>query len=346
MGRLWLRSVLRPTLTVAGLVGVVGGMGGLTQALLLVPVTPDLDLVASLALAALGAAGGLAVPVAVLAGVAGAGRALQEDRAWLGLGTLGVGGNNLLRPIVLWLGLGVLANGAVAHLFEPLARARLRDVRALAAARVEVVEGRTLHLGDWYVSADAGRLHFVNAAWMGSAGTWRIEAAEGAVVATLTDVAVHALDGSAQAQAASVVVPVPLHTSGVRVEVAERTSPDLLRVVDRTPTTGSGRTYERWILWKRTLLPLGLLPVGLLLAPLALGQRRTPPARSSVLDAVRTPSRWPLLLLVAAPVLTLWVQVRVLDRAVGELGLPVGSALLIGPWLLAAAWTWWRWEAR
>lgn len=317
--------VVRRAATVGALVWLVLALGGLGQALLVSAVVPDLDLLGRMFLGAAGVGASLALPVGALGGLASGLRQVAEDRAWLGLRSLGVGGRALLPPVVAFLG-GVAALWlGVTHVGEPLARAALRDARIAAAVRVVPVEGRVVALGGWAAAVEHGVLHFAGGEWRGKAASWEIRPALTGVVVELRDGELQGLDGASRARFAALEMPISLGGTGGKVHASERTTPDLRRQLAVSAALGRD-AYERWILWKRTLLPLCFLSIGLAVPPLALR------------------GRWPLLALVGAPVGLVWGAVRVGDQWVAGVGLaPVACgvvAVAVG-WLLYA-WRGWR----
>lgn len=308
-------AVLPPAATAGALVGLLAGLGGFAQAVLASAVVPDADLLARMGGAAIAAALGLAVPLGVLLGVAGGLARLREEGAWLGLRAAGLGGGALVGPVAAVLGVGVAAWLGVAHFVEPHARAALRDARVAAAVRVSPVEGRTLDVGDWSVSVDGGRLRFAGGEHVGSAARWSISPAQAGVLVRLEDGELRDVVTGAFGTFATLDAPLALGRAG-KVHVSERATPDLLGQLATSAALGRD-AYERWILWKRTLLPLALWPLGLAALPLVLGRRA------------------PVAAVVGAQALTLWGAVRLADQAIGALG-PPGAAVVTG--LVALAW--------
>lgn len=318
------RPVLAQGAAVGALAWVVLAVGGLGQAVLTSAVVPDLDLLVRMGFGAAGAAAGLALPVAALAGVTGGARRLAEEGAWLGLRSLGVGGRALAVPIAGVLLVATLGWLAITHWAEPTARATVRDARVAAAVRVSPVEGRTVRVGNWAAAVEDGTLHFAGGDWLGRAERWAIRPAAAGVVVELEDGELRSVDGATRARFATLAMPVPLAGTAGKVHASERTTPDLRRQLAISAALGRD-AYERWILWKRTLLPACLLPLGL--AALPLGLRK----------------RWPVVGLVAAQALSLWGVVRVADQWVRD-GALVGAALAtvavaVG-WMVAAWWGW------
>jgi hypothetical protein len=285
-------------------------------------VVPDLDLLGRMAVGAGGAAAGLAVPLGALGGVLAGSRRMADERAWLGLRTLGISARHLVLPATGLLFAAALAWGAVAHFGEPYARATLRDARVAAAVRVVPVEGRTVTLGSWAASVEGGRLRFAGGDWLGVADQWSVRPAAAGVIVSLTGGELRSADGATRARFSTLEMPIPLAAGG-KVQAAERTTPDLLRQIAVSAALGRD-AYERWILWKRSLLPLCLLPLGF--AGLRLGLA----------------SRVPILALGAAEVLTLWGAVRVADQAIGRLG-PEGAGALVLAVAFAWCLAWVRW---
>lgn len=329
---LLLRAAAGPGLAVAGVAWLLGGLGTFAQAVLTLAVVPDLDLLVRLGGAALLAASGLALPAGALAGLAVGARRLAEGGAWVGLASLGVGGRHLVPGAVAWALLWGAAWAASGHLGEPLARAALRDGRAAAAARVAPAEGRTVALGPWAVAVDDGRLHFAGGDWVGTAERWRLEPALGAAVARLEGVEARSLGGE-RARAARVVVPIPVDGAPGRPHVSELPTPALRDRIAVSAALGRD-AYERWILHKRSLLPVLVLP--LVLASLAGG-----------LGGVRPAAPRPGLPgWLAGQALTVWGGMRVCDQAIDDLG-PWGAtaalSLAVAAW---PAWAWARWGER
>lgn len=332
-GRLLLHATVGPTLLVAALVAVMGGLGTFAQAVLLTPVMPDLDLCLRLGGAAVLATSPVAVPVGALAGLVSGLRRLRDEGSWLALGTFGVAGRTLLAPVLLG---GAVAAGLWAlatHEGEPRARAWLRDLRVDAAVRVRPQAEQAVRLGDWNIATAGEALAFAGGDHVGTATRWRLDPAANAVVATLEDVEIRDWRGGGHAHIDRVVMPFGLSAAGAKIHASERTTPDLLRQLAVSDALGRG-SYERWLLWKRTLLPICLLPLLLAALPLGLGARR-PGTRV-----------WPVPAVVLAQVLSVWGVTRVADQRLDALGLVGAAAVVL---LVAAAWpalTWPRWRER
>lgn len=328
---LLLRAALPPALAVGGVAWLLAGLGTFAQAVLTLALVPDPRALVLLGGASAMAALGIAVPAAALAGLCAGARRLAEDGAWLGLGTLGVAGRHLLPGALAWALLAGLAWGAVTHLVEPRARATLRDGRAEAAARFAPLPARTVALGPYAVALDGERLVFAVGDWRGSAAGWRLDAAEGAVVARLDGVEAVDLAGR-RVTATRMAVPIPVGGGGGR-HVSELGTAELRARIAASPSAERS-TYERWILLKRSLLPAllaGFVPGGL---ALALGARRAAAARA------------PLALVVGGQALALWGTMRACDQAIAGLGPALAGSLLAAVALAWALLPWAAWTER
>lgn len=290
---------------------MLAGLGILAQALLSTGVTPGPGLFLRLVVASLGAAAAVAVPLAALVGAASGARRVREEGAWLALQSLGTGPRALMRaalPVAVGAG---LAYAVVSHLAEPAARALLRDTRSATVAAVRPREGHTASLGPWAVSVQDGRLFFSDGLRVGEAAAWALVPAAAGVVLVLERGELSPWERGATLSFERLTLPIRLPGSEGRVAVAERSS---LALMGRTLSA-----YERWILWKRTLLPVFLVPMVLALVRGGLSDR-------------------PLGLVIGAGVLGLWGGVRGLDQAVGTLG-PVLAAGILGSFgVLLALW--------
>jgi len=157
---------------------------------------------------------------------------------------------------------------------------------------------------------------------------------QGAVTVELSDVDARSLRDDTHLTAATARVPIPVTLDGARVHVTELDTPALLARWEVHPPDA----YERWIGWKRTVLPLVTLLGGLLVFPFALGpQRPVGPAH---------PARWPPLALTAATFVGTWAAVRLLDQDVASLGVTVATEVLLGGLGLAVALAWATWGDR
>lgn len=331
--RIVLAAAVPPTAVVGALVAVLGGLGTFAQAILLTPVIPDLDLCLRLAGAATLATTSIAIPVGLLAGTYAGLRRLRDQGSWLALGTFGVSGRALSGPVLALALLGAVAWGWASHEAEPRARAWLRDLRVDAAVRVRPQAEQAVRLGDWNVATAGDSLVFAGADHVGTAARWRLDPAANAVVATLEDVDLRDWRGGGGAHIDRVVMPFGLSSAGAKIHASERTTPDLLRQLALSDALGRG-DYERWLLWKRTLLPLCLVPLMLAALPLGLGSRKL--GRRTL----------PVSALVTVQILSVWGTVRILDQRLAALDLTAAAAIVL---TVAAAWplvAWARWGDR
>lgn len=308
-----------PAWTSAGLAAILLTLAGVGQALLATSVAPDAGLLVRLALGAAGSIASLAVAVGALAGAAGGSVRLREERAFLALGSLGLPVKAPARITLLLLLPAAALQAAVAHLAEPLARSLVRDTQVAAAAAVAPREGSPVRLGAWWVALDEGGLAFTDGQSTGVAKAWHLSPREAGVLADLRDVRVSLTTGE-RVVVDHLSLPIAMGHRG-RVHATERTTPDLVRQL--AVSAGLGRDgYERWLLWKRSFLPLLLLPLGVAAAGLA-----------------RTHSSGRV---VGALLVGSWVAVRVCDARIATMGAPAAAAVLGALALALAAWAWRR----
>lgn len=315
--RLFLRTMART----GGLAGAWALLlltaGALAQVLTVIQV-PSLHCAALLVAGALGHAATLAAEVALVAGPTAALAELRADGSWLGLRSVGTRGRDLLLPVGAWaaaLGLVALVGG---HVLDPAARRALRDARVEATVAVRLVPGETTSLGPWAVSGEGARTWFATDAGgdevTGYASDLRLQAAQGAAVVTLGPGEAHAANGEWSLRFGSLEAAIPV-SGGARIEAGERPTATLL--------ASKLDPYERWILWKRSLIPLALAPVAALGLPL--GARLRPGLGVGALG------------------LLCWTALRLSDTA-AHTATALGALLLLGPAIgaLALGWATWR----
>lgn len=323
MSRLVLAAILPAALAAGVMAWLFLGLGALAQALLSAALIPDADLLLHMTVAALGTSLSLAIPVGTLVGVGGGIRRLREEGAVLAAATLGAGRGHIVIPVSFVVILAAFAWAASLHFGEPGSRALMRDSRIAAAVRVRPTEGATLEVGPWYVAIEDGILRFAGQGVVGSANEWSVAPARTGVVATLADVSARALDGSGGGTASRLVVPLPLAGTRGKISFAERTTPDVLGVIDVNARLGRG-AYERWMLWKRTLLPMVLVALGLAIAGMSLRGR-------------------PVGITVSMQAFAIWGAVRVADQSITVLGAPWAAAgvLAVSFGFVADGWLAW-----
>ncbi len=325
LARLLSRGIVRQTAAVGGLVWALVALGGLGQALLMSAVVPDLDLLGRMALASAGAAAGLAVPIGVVGGVVAGTRRLAEEGGWLGLRSLGAGGRRIAGVVAGLAIVGALAWLGVGHVVEPASRQLLREARVSAAARVRPVEGQPVTLGTWTAVVEDDQLHFAGGDWIGSARRWETTPASTGIVVHLEEGQLVRADGTGRARFATLDMPIGVAGTSGKIHASERTTPDLRRQIAVSAALGRDR-YERWILWKRSLLPVCLFVLALAAVPFGLSGRR------SVVG------------LTGGMIVSLWGAVRVADQALAGAGLWGAAAVVfvgVFGWLAAG---WWRWR--
>ena len=323
MARLLSRAMARTGGRAALWAWLVLVAGGLAQVLAVLSI-PSWACALRIVIGVAGACASLGFGVATVAGPLAGLAALRGDGSWLGVRSFGARGRDLAPSVLAWILLLGCANAGAAHVLEPLARGVLRDARVDAAASIELRESVATSMGPWAVSAGPeGGLRFAGEDGGDGiiVGEARLEALSGHAgvlhVALGPGEARRVGENGWTLRFASLTAPVTLG-GGARVETAERPTQELL-----------GRElgpYERWILWKRTLLPVSLGLLGFAALPLG--------------------ARWP-----AAPVLgvlaaAFWGLLRVSDLASQSAGPAAATCLLLAPCALTALLTWAAWSDR
>ncbi len=291
--------------------------GSLAQVLTVIHV-PSAHCALLLLAGALGHAATLAAEVALVAGPTAALAELRTDGSWLGLRSVGTRGRDLLAPVAAWaaaLGLVAFLGG---HVLDPAARRALRDARVEAAVALRFAPGETTTLGRWAISGDGEHTWFATADGgtevTGQATGLHLEPAQGAARITLGPGEAHTVGPGWSVRFGSLETALPV-SGGARIEAGERPTATLL--------ASKLDTYERWILWKRSLVPLALVPVAALGVPL--GARMRAGFGVGLLG------------------LLCWTALRLSDTAAHTATL-LGALLLFAPALgsLALAWATWR----
>lgn len=304
--RLFVRATALPMALTAALALLLLGLGALGQACLALSVAPSPALLARMAIGVFGSVAPVAVGVGVLGGLARGVARLQEERALVALAAAGLRPSRIAVLAAALTLPGVGLHLALAHFGEPWARALVRDSRVAAASAITPTEARPVRLGTWWVARDGAALVYTDGTRTGRADTWALTPTRGGVLAELGGVTAEL--GGARLQAAALALPIPVDARG-KVHIFERDTPDLLRQIAASARLGRER-YERWTLWKRTLLPALLLPLGVAAAGFARRRAEGP--------------------VVGALVVGTWVAVRLLDTHLDAVGLVPAAALLVG----------------
>ncbi len=294
-------------------------LAGLGQALLATSAAPSLPLLLRLCAASAGAIAPLALGVGALAGAAFAAARLADEGALLALASLGLPLRHLAPLFALFVLPAAFAQAGLHHWGEPLARSALREARSEALASVSPRSGEAVRVGSWWVAGAGTGLAFTDRASTGLATSAVLEARSGGVLARLGDVDLRLPDG-ATVHADRIEVPLPLAAGG-RVHPGERTTPELRRQIAVSAALGR-EGYERWLLWKRTLLPVALVPLAVAAGGLA--RSRRPGA------------------VVGALLIGSWGLIRLLDAQAAALGPALASVLFLVPLVLVAGWAWRR----
>lgn len=254
-------AAVRPAVVTA--IGIGGLWGGLAGVRVLETGAAAPGPAVWIAIVGLGAlsSGSICLPVAAAAGVVASLAGMVDDGSWTGLQASGVSGRRL-APIAAAMGLFTgLATFGMAGYGEPIARRSAG--RALATAvDVRLSPGGLVTLGRLALRADRVDVHGASDVFFaidGAIGTARhatIDRGTGGARVSLTDGAVAGLD------------PRPWRVefrewhrdlpglAQPRVELDERTNPELADAVARTAAAGRDARYERAVLWKRWLHPL------------------------------------------------------------------------------------------
>ncbi|HND33186.1 MAG TPA: hypothetical protein PLA94_24480 [Myxococcota bacterium] len=325
MLRLLWAAVGPPTGRVAAVALLLGSVGLFAQALLLTAVVPNPPLLLQLYTGSVGIILGIALTVGTVVGTVVGLRRLVDEGAWLGLQSLGLSGVQLLLPLLVPLGLLTLLQLGVAHGLEPWARQQLREARVAAAGQIRPVEGKALRLGPWSVVLQGGTLYFAGQTLRGKATGWRLEPEREGLRMLLGEGELSAWDGTMGAHFSSLGTSIPLPKMGAP-PAAEKSSRKLMEELAKKGHPERHQA-ERWLLWKRTLLPLGTLLLSVGAVPLALGRRPVP-------------------LVVGGLLLPFWVSVRMLDTMVARQGAGVAAACLLVGCALFSGISWGRWTAR
>ncbi|MSQ01402.1 MAG: hypothetical protein EXR71_05850 [Myxococcales bacterium] len=317
--RLLVRATVTPALMTGGMAVLLLGLGSLAQALLILSVAPGPALLLRLAAGVFGSVLPVALGVGVVAGVAGGMARLRDERALTALAAMG------LAPwrLALFCGLiavpGAAVQAGLTHFGEPWARALVRDARVEVATSIRPVGAHPVRVGGWWMAEVGESLAFTDGRIAGVAARWALSGRQGGVLAELHGVDL-ALAGGARLRAESLSLPLALD-GRARVHIFERTTPDLLRQLRQSAALARDG-YERWTLWKRSLLPL-ILPA---LAAAAAGFSQ----------------RWGEGRVVGALVLGTWVLFRLLDTQLQLVGLVGGAAVVLSGALGTVLWAWRR----
>ncbi len=317
--RLVLRAVWGPAWTTAALATALLTLAGLGQVLLASSIAPPPALLLRLLLGVAGSIAPLALAVGALAGAAAGVARLREENALIALSATGLAPRKIAYVAVFLLLPIAFTHAVLGHFAEPLARSWVRDTRAAAAAAIAPRADRPVRLGTWWAAVEGSELVFTDGVATGRAAGWQLSARQGGVFVELEDAELQLSTGES-VRAARMAVPIPIANRG-KVHVSERATPDLIRQLDIS--SGLGRdALERWLLWKRSLLPALLLPLGVAAAGFA--RRRAPgPIVGSLLVGS-------------------WVAVRLCDARIADLGAPLAT---FGCFVLACGLAGWAWRS-
>ncbi len=329
LSRLTARSLLGPSAAALVLLLVAGLLLQLSGLLLGSALIPGPGLLSLLVPALAPSALELALPVAFLVGLmAGYGR-WHAEGTWIALRAAGLGGRRLVLPALIPAALVALLLATSTHLLAPAGRRAAARGLADAASAMELVPGRFVQAGEaLLLRGDDGALLVASDRAASTARSGTLISREGGLLLRLEHGRIHGLsDQPLELDFATAEIPIPVTTSGRRVELAERSSAELAALVERMRGRGRDASYEHCVLLKRSTLPLVPLLLPLLALPLALrwGGR---PSHSLLV------------------VLGYWSLLRLGDLACHSIGAPLAACLPLLGLGLAAALLWLRWRDR
>ncbi|GDX80918.1 hypothetical protein LBMAG42_27290 [Deltaproteobacteria bacterium] len=314
-----MRAIWTPAWTTGALALALLTLAGLGQVLLASSVSPAPELLLHLVLGVAGSIAPLALAVGALAGMASGVARLREEHALLALAASGLSQQKIALLGMVLLVPVAFAHAGLGHFAEPLARSWVRDTRAAAAAAIVPRADRPVRVGSWWAAVEGDGLVFTDGLATGRAAGWAIGARRGGVFVELEEAELRLASGES-VRAAHVAVPIPIANRG-KVHVSERTTPDLLRQLAISASLGRDR-LERWLLWKRTLLPVLLVPLGVAAAGFA---RRLSPGP-----------------IVGTLLIGSWVAVRLCDAGIERIGAPTAAFGLMFAASLVGGWAWRR----
>ena len=215
-------------------------------------------------------------PGAVLVAVVSTMRRWTQEGAWLGLNALGFGGRGLFRPV---LQIGLLVGGVTALstlVLEPMSRRTSRAVLMESASKVTLTPGVPIQVGGLSVSVRPKRedgqqpVFFASDGVVGFAQDLSLQKVQNEAWVSMSDGSL-VFDMSPQARIGFSTWTRPLSLPQTRrLELDERSTPELLKVATRTEQSGADAAYEWSVLFKRFGHPLAVFP--LLFAGVPLGR--------------------------------------------------------------------------
>jgi len=327
--RLTLRSIAGPGLVALALLALAGLLLRAAGLLLAAPAMPSPGDTLFLVLALLPAALEHTLPVAFLVGLmVGLGR-WHAEGTWTALRSSGINGRRLLLPVLAPGVVLMLVMAATSHLLAPEGRRAAARGLADAAASVELAPGRFTELGGVVLHRpETGGL------WVSQAEAVLV-AREGTLSLRRDGLLLELTDGELLTLGSEpltliferAALPIPVSSTGRRVELAERSDTELAALVDRMHSRSKDASYEHGVLLKRSTMPL--LPLLLPLLALPLGLRWGGRPGHSLLVVVGT-----------------WTLLRIGDASVTVLGPHLAASLPLLGLALASAVLWAGWRDR
>ncbi len=325
--RLTLRGLAGPSIVALALLASVGLLLQVAGLLLAAPAMPDPANTLRVLLALTPPALEHTLPVAFLVGLMVAFGRWHAEGTWTALRSAGVNGRRLLIPALIpGLALALIMS-ATSHFAAPAGRRAAARCLTQAASTVELTPGRFVELGGVVLHrpSQGGLLVSQGDAVM-LAGQGQLREHSDGLLLELVDGEVLGLgEEPFTLRFHTAALPIPVSSTGRRVELAERSDAELTELVDRMRSRAKDASYEHGVLLKRSAMPLLPLLLPLLALPLGLRWGGRPGHT--------------MLVVVAA-----WSLLRIGDASASLLGPHLAAALpLLGLALAALAlWSGWR----
>lgn len=327
--RLTLRSVAGPSLVALTLFAAAGLLLQAAGLLLAAPALPSPASTLGLVLALLPAALEHTLPVAFLVGLTVAYGRWHAEGTWTALRCAGVSGRRLVLPVLIPALLLTALTALTSHLLAPSGRRAAARGLTEAASAVELVPGRFVDIGGVVLHRPlAGGL-------LVSRGEAVLLAEQGSLSARSDGLLLELEHGrlldlgdpTLSLSFATAAFPIPVSSTGRRVELAERSDAELAELVGRMRSRARDPSYEQGVLLKRSTMPL--LPLLLPLVALPLGLRWGGRPSHTMLVVVGT-----------------WTLLRIGDASSSLLGAHLAASMPLLGLTLAAGLLWAGWRDR
>ena len=270
----------------------------------------------------------LLLPIALLLGLSvGLGRWWQ-DGTWSALRATGIAGRQLLGAALL-LGLATaIVMLIVTHTAAPRGYRLVGEITSRAASRARLLPNHFLRLDDTVLLKRADGSLFVFDRDMAILSQGQLRQGEGGLDLLLEHgVLLGPTDRPALVEFQQASLPLTFNPPDRRIQLIERGTPELTKLVTRMVANGKDASYEKTVLLKRWTLPAAAMLLPFLALPMGLrwGGR---PSHSLML------------------VMAYWMLVRIGDASCGTLGATSASTLPLVGLSLGAVLLWARWPDR